>query len=134
MVERSDSGANELGAAVTSQSRTNTNAQLRTHAAAQDGTSRAPASAFGTKSALVGGRTGLAGGPTALRRGSQFGAQFSTVQTPPIVPTPLVTCVAANVCTPPDPTKGNWKSCWVLKPSRVQIPHPPRLTLSLIHI
>ena len=43
---------------------------------------------FGTKSALA-GRTGLAGGPTALRRGSQFGAQFSTVQTPPVVPAPL---------------------------------------------
>jgi len=47
-----------------------------------------PVSAFGTKSALA-GRTGLAGGPTALRRGSQFGAQFSTVQTPPVVPAPL---------------------------------------------
>ncbi len=64
--------------------------------------------------------------PTSLpRRGSQFGAQFSTVQPPPRCTRTLVTCVAANVCTPPDPTKGNWKSCWVLQPSRVQIPHPP---------
>jgi len=124
-VWRSKPGANGSRAPVTLRHPVSTNDQVRTYVTAQDGSGRAPASAFGTKSALVGGRTGLAGGPTALRRGSQFGAQFSTVQTPPIVPTPLVTCIAANVCTSPYPAKGNWKSCWVLQPSRVQIPHPP---------
>ncbi len=27
-----------------------------------------------------------------------------------------------------DTLNRNWKSCWVLKPSRVQIPHPPPTT------
>jgi hypothetical protein len=46
------------------------------------------------------------GGPTAPRRGSQSGAQFSTVQTPPVVPAPPRDCIVANVCTSVVPGQG----------------------------
>ena len=72
------------------------------------------------------GGAGLAGVvPPRRLPGSQFGAQFSTVHTHARLFQLLVTWIAANVCASLDPAKGNWKSCWVLQPSRVQIPHPP---------
>ena len=125
-VWRSKPGANGSRAPVTLRHPVSTNDQVRTYVTAQDGSGRAPASAFGTKSALA-GRTGLAGGPTAPSPwvGLSLGLSSAPFNLPSLFPLPLVSCIAANVCTPPYPANGNWKSCWVLQPSRVQIPHPP---------
>jgi len=64
-------------------------------------------------------------GPAPSTQPSQFPSQFSLVQVLAYIADLALTSTDTRRQTCVNARNRNWKSCWVLQPSRVQIPHPP---------
>jgi len=60
--------------------------------------------------------------PPHFAVGLSLGLNSAPFKLPPLFPLPSRELHPANVCTPPYPANGNWKSCWVFQPSRVSNP------------
>ena len=124
-VGRSKPGANHLRARVTPR-------HARVQARSSIGTRRYQASPAESPRPRSGRRVPLWGGrvspvvPPHFAVGLSLGLNSAPFKLPPLFPLPSRELHPANVCTPPYPANGNWKSCWVLQPSRVQIPHLSR--------